>query len=67
MRRLVLDDDGVRGLHLALLSDVAPAPATDPARLALLLESARRHDTGGFSAQDWTALLSDAESLRALS
>jgi membrane glycosyltransferase len=64
--RLVLDDAAVRGLHLALLSGMRPAPAQDRARLALLLESARRRDTSGFSRDDWTALLSDPESLRAL-
>jgi membrane glycosyltransferase len=64
--RLVLDDAGVRGLHLALLSDAPAAPLADPARQAWLLASARARDTGGFSREDWTALLSDAESLKAL-
>ena len=66
-RKLVLDDDAVRGLHLALLADTPPPAVASRERLDLLLESARRRDTAGFSREDWTALLSDAESLKALS
>ena len=66
VRRLVLEDPSVRALHLALL---AGSPSPEPAnreKLAALLTSARRRETAGFSREDWTALLSDPESLKAL-
>jgi membrane glycosyltransferase len=66
VHRLVLENDTVRGLHLALLSDTPAAPAVDRGHLAALLASVRRRDTAGFTTQDWTALLSDAESLKTL-
>ena len=62
---LVLDDARVRGLHLALLKDAAP-PAVDPLLLWSLRERIRRHETASFSRDDWTLLLSDSETLRAL-
>jgi membrane glycosyltransferase len=65
VRQLVLDDDRVRALHLGLLSGT-PAPV-DRARVGTLLASARLRDTANFSREDWTLLLSDAESLKALS
>ncbi len=65
-RQLVLEDATVRGLHLALLADT-PHPPSSHEKLQQLLDSARRRDTSGFSREDWTALLSDAESLKALS
>jgi membrane glycosyltransferase len=63
---LVLEDAAVRDLHLALLAGAPPLPA-DPARLGVLRAQAARHETTGFSRDDWTLLLSDAESLKALS
>ncbi|HEY0266154.1 MAG TPA: glucans biosynthesis glucosyltransferase MdoH [Rhizomicrobium sp.] len=65
VRQRVLDDARVRELHLALLAGV-PAPAADPVRLGTLLDQARRRETQGFSRDDWTLLLSDAESLKYL-
>ncbi len=64
-RQLVLEDARVRALHLALLADV-PAPQ-DRLRLWALCEQAARKDTSRFSRDDWVLLLSDAESIRALS
>jgi membrane glycosyltransferase len=64
-QHLVLEDAGVRGLHLALLAE-APAPAADPVRLGLLRAQAARRETAGFSRDDWALLLSDSEGLRAL-
>jgi membrane glycosyltransferase len=61
---LVLEDEMVRQLHLALLSDVPAPAAADRARLAALADCAR--DTRGLSREDWTVLLSDADTLRAL-
>jgi membrane glycosyltransferase len=63
-RQLVLEDRAVRDLHLALLSGT-PQPDAD-ARLGMLRAQAARRDTAGFSREDWTLLLSDAEGLRAL-
>ncbi len=65
-QHLVLEDARVRELHLALLKD-APAPAVDPLLLWSLRERAKRRETASFSRDDWTLLLSDPESLRALS
>jgi len=65
-QRLVLDDARVRELHLALLRD-APPPAVDPLRLWSLRERAKRHEIANFSRDDWALLLSDPETLRALS
>jgi len=62
---LVLEDARVRELHLALLKD-APAPAVDPLLLWSLRERVQRRETASFSRDDWTLLLSDPESLRAL-
>jgi membrane glycosyltransferase len=64
---LVVEDAAVRRLHLALLSDVSAAALPDRVRLALLVDAARRRDTAGFSREDWRALLSDPQSLKALS
>jgi len=66
VQQLVLEDAAVRDLHLALLAG-SPAPLGDPARLAVLRAQAARRETAGFSRDDWTLLLSDPESLRALS
>ena len=65
-QQLVLSDARVRELHLALLKD-APPPAIDPLLLWSLRERAMRRETANFSRDDWTLLLSDAESVRALS
>jgi membrane glycosyltransferase len=65
-QQLVLEDAKVRDLHLALLAG-APTPSGDSARLGVLRAQAARRETAGFSREDWTLLLSDAESLRALS
>jgi membrane glycosyltransferase len=65
-QQLVLNDARVRELHLALLKD-APPPAIDPLLLWSLRERAMRRETANFSRDDWTLLLSDAESVRALS
>lgn len=62
---LVLDDARVRELHLALLKDM-PAPAVDPLLLWALREKIKRRETASFSRDDWTLLLSDSETLRAL-
>ncbi len=64
-RLLVFEDARVRDLHLALLAGV-PAPQ-DRLRLWALREQAARRDTSRFSREDWALLLSDAESIRALS
>jgi membrane glycosyltransferase len=64
-QQLVLEDEGVRGLHLALLAN-APVPSCDPARLGSLRAQAARRETAGFSRDDWALLLSDSEGLRAL-
>ena len=63
-RQMVLEDRAVRDLHLALLAG-APQPGDD-ARLGVLRAQALQRDTAGFSREDWTLLLSDAEGLRAL-
>jgi membrane glycosyltransferase len=65
-QQLVLQDAKVRDLHLALLAG-APAPSGDSTRLGVLRAQAVRRETAGFSREDWTLLLSDAEGLRALS
>jgi membrane glycosyltransferase len=62
---LVLEDARVRDLHLALLAET-PAPVADPLKLWSLRERVRRGDTAAFSRDDWTLLLSDSESLKAL-
>jgi len=66
MQQLVLEDAQVRDLHLALLAG-ASAAGGDLARLGKLRQQAARHETSAFSRDDWTLLLSDCESLRALS
>jgi len=66
VRHLVLEDARVRALHLALLAGT-PAPPGDPVRLGELRDRATRRETAGFSREDWTLLLSDPESLKALS
>jgi membrane glycosyltransferase len=63
--RRALTDPYVSRLHLALLGDVPEAPA-DPEKLPALVDAARRGDIATFTRQDWTALLSDANSLSAL-
>jgi membrane glycosyltransferase len=62
-RRLVLEDETVRNLHLAMLREDLPPPALPPEKLAALTAAARRHDTAGFSKGDWIALLSDPGSI----
>jgi membrane glycosyltransferase len=64
-RHLVFADPAVRELHLSLLAG-APAPA-DRMRLWALREQWARADTSRFSREDWTLLLSDPESIKALS
>ena len=55
-QQLVLEDAGVRDLHLALLSS-APAFSGDPARLEVLRAQAARRETAGFSRDDWSLIL----------
>jgi len=62
---LVLNDEMVRDLHLALLADT-PLPAVDPLRLWSLRERVRRGDTAALSRDDWSVLLSDPEGLKSL-
>ncbi len=64
-QQLVLDDAGVRDLHLALLAGT-PTPFCDPVRLGRLRAQAVRRETAGFSRDDWNLLLSDSEGLKAL-
>jgi membrane glycosyltransferase len=66
-RRLVLEDEAVRGLHLSMLREALPPPALPPEKLAELAAAARRRDTAGFSRTDWIALLSDPDSIAAAS
>ena len=66
-RRLVLDDDDVRSLHLAMLQESLPPPDLPPEKLAALADAARRNETAGFSRADWIALLSDPASIAASS
>jgi membrane glycosyltransferase len=63
--RLVLDDQDVRALHLQLLHNSPAANDTAPERLAVLAQAAREGRTENFTRQDWMALLSDADSLKA--
>ena len=64
-RHLVLEDARVRDLHLALLAG-GPVPQ-DRLRLWALREQAARKDTSRFSREDWALLLSDPETILALS
>jgi membrane glycosyltransferase len=66
-RRLVLEDESVRKVHLAMLREALPPPSLPPDKLAALAEAARRRDTAGFSRTDWIALLSDPDSIAAAS
>ena len=66
-RRLVLDDENVRRLHLAMLQESLPALDMPWEKLQALAEAARRKDTGAFSRADWIALLSDPDSIAAAS
>jgi len=63
-RHLVLEDAGVRALHLSLLKGT-PAPE-DRMRLWALREQAARKETARFTREDWALLLSDPESILAL-
>lgn len=63
--RLVLADGEVHALHLQLLRETPPANDIAPERLAELAAAARDGRTEAFSRQDWIALLSDPESLKA--
>jgi len=63
--RLVLADRAVRALHLQLLREAPPANDVAPERLAALAAAAKQGRTETFTRQDWIALLSDAESLKA--
>ncbi len=62
-RRLVLEDEAVRRLHLSILREALPPPVLPPEKLAELAEAARRRDTAAFSRADWIALLSDPDSI----
>jgi membrane glycosyltransferase len=62
-RRLVLEDAGVRDLHLSMLLETQPPPVLPPEKLAALAAAAKRRDTAGFSKGDWIALLSDPQSI----
>jgi membrane glycosyltransferase len=65
-RQLVLSDPQIRALHLRLLEEVPPPGETPRTQLSALADAARRGDTKSFSRQDWVALLSDPESLGAV-
>jgi membrane glycosyltransferase len=67
VRALVLENPQVRRLHLALLADTPAPPPADPARLAELRVQAARREFAGFTREDWSMVLSDAEGLAALS
>jgi hypothetical protein len=62
----MLDDPGLMGLHLRLLEENPAPPQPDRAAQARLIEAARDRRTQHFSSSDWTRLLSDPESLKAL-
>ena len=66
-RRLVLEDAGVRQLHLAMLQESPPPLELPREKLQELAEAARRKDTKGFSRADWVALLSDPAAIHAAS
>jgi membrane glycosyltransferase len=66
-RRLVLEDESVRALHLAMLLESPPPLELPREKLLALAEAARRNDTKGFSRADWVALLSDPETIAAAS
>lgn len=66
VRALVLEDAGLRKLHLALLADMPTVAPADPARLAQLRAKAARREIAGFTREDWAMVLSDAEGLSAL-
>lgn len=65
-QQLVLDDAQIRELHLALLADSA-VPNRDSEQLEQLRMRVRRRQVHAFSREDWTLLLSDPKSLKALS
>jgi membrane glycosyltransferase len=65
-RQLVLDDPEIRALHLRLLEEIPPPAEAPHPELPALIAAARRRETKSFSRQDWVALLSDSESLAAL-
>jgi hypothetical protein len=66
-RRLVLEDEAVRTLHLAMLMESLPPLERPREQLQALAEAARRNETKGFSRADWIALLSDPETIAAAS
>jgi hypothetical protein len=66
VRALVLEDPDLRRLHLALLADTPIPPPADPVRLAELRIQAARREFAGFTREDWSMVLSDAEGLAAL-
>ena len=66
VRALVLGDPDVRRLHLALLADTPAPPPADPVRLTALRAQAARREIAGFTREDWTMVLCDAEGLAAL-
>lgn len=66
-RQLVLNDPETRALHLKLLEEVPPPDESAREKLVALTDIARRGGTKAFSRQDWVALLSDSQSIAALS
>ena len=66
-RRLVLEDESVRRLHLAMLMEALPAVECSREKLMALADAARRNETKGFSRADWIALLSDPDAIAAAS
>ena len=66
-RRLVLDDEAVRRLHLAMLQEALPTLDMPRKKLQALADAARRKDTGGFPRADWIALLSDPAGIESAS
>jgi len=66
-RRLVLDDEAVRQLHLGMLLESLPPMELPREKLLALAEAARRSETKDFSRADWIALLSDPDAIAAAS
>jgi membrane glycosyltransferase len=66
-RRLVLEDETVRALHLAMLMESPPLVELPREQLQALAEAAKRNETKSFSRADWIALLSDPDAIAAAS
>jgi membrane glycosyltransferase len=66
-RQLVLEDDAVRRLHLAMLQESPAMPDYSRDKLEALADAARRKETKSFSRADWVALLSDPQTIASAS